>query len=579
MKPAKRPRFTSGDIKSPARLEPALRYQPFIYLMALGLVIAAATILCLRPITDSDFWHHLSFGRILVEEHRFPATDELSFTAEGRPWISSGWFPSTLLYRAYRAAPDTGVVGGLVCGVGIVLGLFLLIYGTRQCKNPVLATLLCILALAAATTRLLPRPDIFSVLLIAPLIVLLISYERAPLDRTWRSMARAALMPEFFLIWANCHMLFVIGFAIASLFIGWVWLRYRKTLQNAPMVVTGAWLLSGLACLATPYGIKASWFILENARLDATSTRINELKPLLQILREPAGPSVLVLFGLWAMACAWLLWRSRSSITAWQWATILLLLGLTLIQRRQVGLAATGITIIVMANLRQMPQPAWLRSPWFIAAPAALFGLLLFARLNGYLGLSKERNNVGPSCEWLPCEAVSFLKSNPPPPGLFHDLYTGGYLGYQLAPKTKVFIDGRLEVFNNGAYNDFFAPPEGRKSLRDIFERYGVKSVLLDWRAAGSLPGHTAAMLSDQPDWQLCWFSDHYALFVHKDDQTTSYTAAHGYKYLNPLRPAGFLEALQDPETAPAARADARKAITENPQSALAARAMQSIEP
>ena len=409
-----------------------------------------------------------------------------------------------------------------------------------------------------------------------PLLALLVWYQDSPLSFSKRNLLRASLLPFLFLIWANCHMLFVIGLAIAGLFCLWAVLEWKRGRRTDGPVIIATMAISILVCLATPYGTGAFWFILENARLHNTSLRINELKPIWPLFTDPAAFNSIYFFVLWAIvATVFLVLQRGNRIGWWQWCVIAMLLGLALIQRRQISIAAFGITPLLMSPAAGQFVSSSIKSRYLIIIAVVFCGALSIARFTGNLAMPGGKVQLGPDCDWYPCEAVGFLKQNPPPSGLFHDLYTGSYLGYQLAPETKIFIDGRLEVFNNGTYDDFFGPPEQRISLKQLFEKYKVKSALLDWRSAAEQPGNSAAQLAQLSDWKLCWFSDHYALFVKQSEGTSAYVSAHGYQYLNPLFPQPFMDALSNPSTALAARAEAQRAISENPQSYLARKACE----
>lgn len=553
---------------------PALRYATLVF--ALLTTIVLAYILTQRPVTDSDFWHHLAYGRTIVEEGRLPETDELSHTAEGRPWVSSGWLPTVLLYKAYTAYPDWGPMILVVRGVVMLTALALFFYGWHHTKNPALACTVILLALAASYPRFLPRPDLFSQAYIVALIMLLVWYEHAPLSRDTSGILRAVILPLLFFAWANCHMLFVIGLAVAGLFTLWVIIQWKSNRRPDGPIICAAMLASIAACCLSPNGFRdTAWFIIENARLNDTALRINELKPSWTLLTEPGGAITFPLFCTWLAFAGWLAWHQRRDWHWWRWAVMALLVALALIQRRQTSLAAFGISVLVLSGPATAPYlPAIFRSRYAVAIPVSLFLTLSTARLTGNLPpLPAGRVSTATDCHWFPCEAISFLRENPPPGGFFHDLYSGGFLAYHLAPQTKVFIDGRLEVYNNGTYDDFFAPPEGRATLADILSRYEVRSVLLDWRLAADQPGHSAAILSDNPAWRLCWFSDHYALFVKQGPSTADYISAHAYRYLNPLRPDAFMQALADPARSAEARADAGRAMRDNPASELARKA------
>jgi hypothetical protein len=546
------------------------------------LIIAAAIGLSFRPVTDSDFWHHLALGRIVWEQHRFPQIDELGSTSAGSWWVSSGWIVSVLLYCIH------GQIGVqiLVCLAVCISALWLFLKNCRAGRESLsLHTTMIFAMLAAAYPRFLPRPDLASICLMIPLIGLLTWYERQPLENGSRGWVRAALLPLLFLVWANCHLLFGVGLFIAAIFIAWATWQWRKGQRPDGLLLASTWLASAAVTVVNPYGWKVFWFMWANSRLNETATRINELKPLWLVASEPGGGPLILMIAIWAALCAWLLWRQWriGGLAPWRVIVIIFLVGLALVQRRQIGLAAFGITALVLDGASGSSVPQIFLRRWSILIPVFLFAGLLGAmsadKLPMVPGFESGARRAEVDCDWFPCEAVGFLKQNPPPAKLFHDLYTGSYLAYQLAPQGKVFIDGRLEVYNNGTYDDFFAPMEGRMPVLALFKKYGVQSAFLDWRTAAEQPGHTAAVLSDAPGWRLCWFSDHYALFVNDGpdatDQAHGYVAQHGYRYLNPLRPQGYMNALASPATLASARNEARRAIAENPDSRLAQKAAE----
>lgn len=545
-------------------------------LAGLALILVTALV-AFRPISDSDYWHHLSLGRIVSTEQRFPAGDELSSTAEGRPWVSSGWLPSVLLYKLSQFNGGAQVY---VTSVALASMLLLLAVTWRRSReNIAIAIALLILMALAAYPRFLPRPDMFSMALIIPLILLLSWYQRHPLGAQFQGYFRIFPALALFLVWGNCHMLFVIGLFITGLFAAGEIVKNRGFSGYAWHRPVGILLGCIGITHAYPYGVQRTWwFIKENASLQDVSHRINELKPLLPIVSEPGGKVMLFMLLLWFAPCAWLLFLQykQGKLSLWRWLTAAFLLVLVLVQRRHIGLAVFGITALTVDGLRGLALPAWVRGRW-VAGIAPVLGVgVLALGLSGRLPMvpawSQSASRTDINREWLPDEAIGFLRQNPPPGRMFHDLYTGGFLGYHLAPSTRVFIDGRLEVYNNGTFDDFFAPTEGRATIADLFGKYSVESALLDWRSAADQPGQTAAALSDSPDWQLCWFSDHYALFVRRGHP---YAQQHGYTYLNPLRPQAFMQALANPATISGARAEAHRAQRENPGGMLARRAVQ----
>lgn len=588
-------------------LLPAARPITFGTAVALLLVSLSAVILSLRPITDSDFWHHLAFGRMLLDQGEFPRVDLLGSTSNGRPWVSSGWLPATLLYGLYKTAPQWGA-HLYVVAIVFLQGVMLLGFAMRRGLAPAFAATVTIAALGACFIRFLPRPDLFSQLMLSGLLLLLLWIRSRPGDGAHRPLPLLLLIPLVFVAWANLHMLFPIGLFIVGLFAFTEIMQAPKADRRRAVAQYGLILgLCAAACLVSPNGLRAVWFIWENARLHNPGQRINELSPLWTVFGHPGGGATLVPLAVWmAGAVVWVgagkVWRHAS---AWHVLTIGFLLLLALVQRRQVALAVPGITLLLLDLWPASSQKAsssgrrsgrraasgflfWQRSYAF-AVPAGLlifvWGFLVRETLLPHPFRGPVRQMAGVNCDWYPCEAVEFLRQYPPPQRLFQDLYAGSFLAYQLWPDTRVFMDGRLEVYNNGTYDDFFGPPEGRLGVLELFEKYQVRSALVDWRSAHEQPLSVAAVLSDAPGWRLCWFSDHYALFVREDAgggdgegenaSSRAYAAEHGYQFLNPLRPEAFMRALENPAQAEDARKDARRARAEDPDGHLAGKAAE----
>jgi hypothetical protein len=63
---------------------------------------------------------------------------------------------------------------------------------------------------------------------------------------------------------------------------------------------------------------------------------------------------------------------------------------------------------------------------------------------------------------------------------IFSRFEWGEYLGWSLAPRYKVFMDGRIEIFPDDVWQDFSAVTRGRADWERILDRYGVDYLILD---------------------------------------------------------------------------------------------------
>jgi hypothetical protein len=63
---------------------------------------------------------------------------------------------------------------------------------------------------------------------------------------------------------------------------------------------------------------------------------------------------------------------------------------------------------------------------------------------------------------------------------IFSRFEWGEYLGWALSPRSKVFMDGRIEIFPDEVWADFEAVTRGRGDWEAILELYDVDCLLVD---------------------------------------------------------------------------------------------------
>src|SRR3982751_6210369 len=68
---------------------------------------------------DSDTFWQIRTGKLILGEHRIPATDPFSWTAHGRVWHPNSWAFDVLLALVYR--PGAQLVGVALVGVALTL--------------------------------------------------------------------------------------------------------------------------------------------------------------------------------------------------------------------------------------------------------------------------------------------------------------------------------------------------------------------------------------------------------------------------------------------------------------------------
>ena len=571
--PSPRPRSLAADI--------------FAFGIIPILLLVALVFLTITAVSDTDVWFHLALGRELVEFGRLPRTDIFSFTAGGREWISSGWLSSALYYFFFTlgSGPDSffGPSGGglVLIVLAVVAAAFAGVYFVslrRGAAHGTMALLLLASALASYM-RFNPRPDVFTPSFMAVLLLLLATAPAAGI--AWRLWA----LPVIFVAWPNFHAGFIIGFVPVGFYLIFGLVQWLQAGFPQPARTLGGRFLPLVLCfvvwMANPYGPRILALAGKIAHIPEGSISIWEWMPLIVATPGYSLPAP-VYAGLIALvllaAAALLMGRRGHRLPLWGWATLIVLAALMCYQRRHVALFAIAVPAVMVCHLA--PLDAWLaRQRGLISVSAALGALIICSlKMTGALQWGGATPpEIGRNCRVLPCATTDFLTAAPPPENIFNSYGLGGYLLYHLAGRTKVFIDGRLDVYDHSTWRDLLDAQEKPERLDEIIAHYNLTTFVVDIQGWFDTPHHLAPRLAARPDMKLVYFDDSVAVLVRETTATASYIATHRIEFLNPFRPAQLDAAAQNPAERQVLQAELERMIQQSMGSssslALAARA------
>jgi len=392
--------------------------------------LAAAPVLA-RPIDDPDLWWHLSAGRWIAEHRAVPAADWLSHTMAGKAWTDFEWLSQLSFWAADRCAGPAGLwalkAGLLGCAVAVVHSM-LKGLGLPAFWRAFGAAFWC----AAVIPRADLRTELFSVLAFALLLRRL---------RLGPAPGPAAAFLSFCL-WANLHAGFVYGLALLGVFAAFDAPR-RGRLSLA--------LAAGAAgTLLNPYGWDVYGVLWEHARaLEPLRRFIVEWAPL-TFRRTSHWPTWLLLAG-WAALLA-RAWRrgGRAPSPAMAAATALFGLGVLRHSRLMVFFATLSVPAAlelaassgVLDRVRRSPAGRLARAlgPRAVAplCAAGFFAALWWGRWDrAFEGFVRESDFPARTAAWL--EEQPGLEART----AYNPWEWGGYLGWRLGPRLRVFQDGR----------------------------------------------------------------------------------------------------------------------------------------
>jgi hypothetical protein len=243
--------------------------------MLVVLVLLLAGLVAFFPVRNSDFWLHLAAGRDWLAGKYSLGQDPYSYTGNGT-WVNHSWLYGVLFYGLYTKLGGAAVV--ILKTVLMVVLAGLLLRTRRRGESLWIPGVCTALAIVAMVPRLFLQPTLFSYVLLALTLLLLLRGElrdppagerkrrpQAPVPWLGEPADRALwLLPVIFALWVNLDAWFVAGlFAVVLYLVGAV-LQGVFDRDKAEAPPPGAWrpLLAVLAasivaCLLNPYFVRA----------------------------------------------------------------------------------------------------------------------------------------------------------------------------------------------------------------------------------------------------------------------------------------------------------------------------------
>jgi hypothetical protein len=476
---------------------------------------------------QTDFWHHLARGRASAEQGELINRDLFTYTVHDQPFQDTNWLSQLCYYRLYEVG-GLGLVQ-LVNSLTLALMMAVVVWlCRRRCGSVLVAAGLGIFTFFGLWQLLIIRPQTFSLLLFVLLyavleladgpIVAADSLEAGPPHRRYWLL----LAPPFIMaLWVNLHGGFPIGLILIGCFLlaaAWEASRRHRwgVLRDGRVWALALCLAASVAATsANPYG----WKVYEYVRSTSTAAaarRIDEwVPPGLDLLVGKVWVlSVLLLLLLFALP------RRRPS--AREVFLVLCFLPLACGSVRMVAwwllISAPIVAGLLAGNLPRNAlvsseaEPPSLASGvffGFVLLACLASGLTLAGRDNPLLAAVRQTHRDEDDLE----EAARHL---PPRDGhgrIFSRFEWGEYLSWELEPQGyTVFMDGRIEIFPDGVWDQYAAVTKGRADWETILDGYHVDCLLLDSTYHADL----LPQVERSADWEKTFQSGKAILFVRR---------------------------------------------------------------
>ncbi len=464
---------------------------------------------------QTDYWWTVKLGQELLASGHLPTADPLSFTATRQPYVEQQWLAQLILGATHQLGGLEAAL--LLRGVLLVLSVGLLYHLCRVRGAPASAACAaCGLALLSVVGGAAIRPQLLAI----PLFMIFLAGTTVWLRHRWV----LAVLPLTMVAWANLHGSFPLGIAlIGAALVGTAITTFQRQGQDGERQEAPAsdaqslgglpalrrlgllLLLCGLAPLANPYGLGILPWLADYLTFNTGGTGLSTLS--IEWLPTSIGTAHGVLFFASVLLLVAVLLRVGPPSPA----DCLRLLGFALLALQAVrstvwwALAAAPVLAWALANLRvggarpataaaarDAPSPVASASragiPTINAALIAAF--VLTAALS--LPWLRPLGLLYPPARWpvadprLPTGAADFAATLPAT-RLYNTMDWGGYLAWRLAPRQRIFVDGRFQLYQPELYRDYFAIAHAELGWADKLAAYGVEALLVSRQAQREL--------------------------------------------------------------------------------------------
>jgi hypothetical protein len=464
---------------------------------------------------ESDTLWHITVGNLILKTHTWPTHDIYSFTVHGSPWIAYEWLGEVIMALAWKAGNMQGLAVLMMALAGlIILALFYLAYlGSRNTKSA-FAACAVLLPLAAISWTL--RPQLLGYLFLIVTLIVLRQFRQGSKKSIW-------ILPLIFLLWTNTHGTFVLGFGVLGIY----WLTGLREFQVGGLY-SQRWTprdrqqleLTALLCLVasviTPYGTQLAAYPLEMAGSQPMIIHIIQEWQPLALASSYGKLFLLLILAFWIFVI-----MRRVRIRLDDMVLLLIATGETIVHARFMVLFVP-VFAPVLAE--------WI-TPWFPPYSQtkdhpilnfALVGLIIAGIVEFFPSNARLQQQLASE---MPAKAVQFLRVHPDMSPTFNYFFWGGYLIMNRRPSDRVFIDGRLDIYEySGVLADYLSIMSLKPDTEALLRKYQVRSCLIPPDSP------LAILLASSPGWKQAYKDGISTLFVRKQGgaSTENSTAATG---------------------------------------------------
>jgi tetratricopeptide (TPR) repeat protein len=497
----------------------------------------------LKQIIGLDIFLHIKTGQWIWDALSIPRVQLYSFILGQKEWINHQWLFQAIIYPIHSLSGLNGLIVLRYTIICILLYIFYKCIKKTYYTLPVSLLVMNISFMLGYERFFLIRPEIISILFTVLFIFSL---------RAYKGNSNILLLLPLQVIWVNTHGYFIIGPALACLYViskyielkfklpfSWNENRIQSIFLNKILVLA---VLLFLVSFMNPNFLKGAYypFDIVNSTFGEyganISSHISELKVITASSIFLTG-EMFQLHILIFLLCLSFLMNVRN-LHIFDIAVSSLLLLFNLAAMRNTGFFAFSAGILAVLNFLDSEyafnknQQKLYKNSFKIIAGFGILALLAnylvlvpaYAKdimgryiydLKGnsksyYFGLNKASLAY-------PEGAAYFIHDNNISGNIFNVFNNGAYLIFQLYPDCKVFIDGRTELYKGEFMFADMACLSDPETIANISREHDVACVVLPCDPDNLTTGMFDYLYKNR-QWRLVFFDGHSSVFLKDID-------------------------------------------------------------
>ena len=467
---------------------------------------------------DGDTGFHIRVGEFMLDTQSVPRHDIFSYRVPPLPWIAHEWLSEVIMALVHRAFGLTGVV--LFFILLISFAYCLLFRMLRTYNGDILADIaLLLLVIGSSYLHWLARPHIFSILLLVIWYFLLEAFRKEG------KYGYLYPLPALMLLWVNLHGGFVMGFLLAGIYLAATTWEYRtaegreKELSGRRAKALGVVILACiLVSLLNPYGYRLLVFPIQLISKKYLIDNVNEfLSPDFHLVL-PFKYLLFLMIGIFAV--------STKRLDPGELALVVIFTAMALYSYRHIPLYCIIVAPILSRQISFLLDRTeggiacgWkIRSRNVARIDSSTGGQVLIVIAVCVVILSAAAGKLAYRFDdkIKPIAAVNFLKMEHLRGHMFNNDEFGDFLIYFASPPYKVFIDGRLDMYDIENAKEYRKVADVGFGWEKVIEKYGISWIF--FKADSVL----SRVLYGREDWRLIYADQVANIFVRKIPENKS---------------------------------------------------------